>query len=623
MALIGIAGASPSAALAEEEQASLEANSLSNVRQVTEGFVKAGEGYFSPDGKTIIYQAVTADYPFYQIYTQPLAGGRPHRVSTGRGRTTCAYFHPSGEKILFASSHLDPKLDKTEADERKRLAEEAKSGQRRRYAWDFDPHMDIFEDEPDGKILRRLTNEPGYDAEGAWSADGKLIAFCSDRDGDPDIYLMNADGSNVRQLTDAPGYDGGPFISPDGRWVVFRSDRKEQHLLQLHAVSIDGKQEVVLTDNNGVNWAPYWHGSEPYLIWTGADHSKLAENPRARPNYDLWLMKYRAGEGQFGRGQVWRITDHATADVLPVFSPDGKQLMWTSNRTADGSSQLWIGDFKLPKADSQEKVSTQAAPENIRQRCLEVLRGGLASDEFWPAMHAAEALTLAGFGDEVRRALSPRLPKETDDQRRCGLARELVRAGDTANAEVMLDVLAKADTYGHTHAAESLYKVGQIGDGKLLQAAMRQQELPKLRMMAAAALARSGDTGVLALVRGYLDDSESDNRKIAAWILTRLGNASDIDPLRKNLKRETAAEPRAYVEHALACLGDAEGRQALAKNLAHAEPAVRIYAAEIAGHCGATDLRAQLEKLLADPVLDVRVRAAQSLLLLAQGRERK
>jgi TolB protein len=98
---------------------SIESKYLSNVQQVTRGMVKAGEGYFSPDGKTIVYQAQPLDYPFYQIFTQSLADGIPRRISTGRGRTTCAYFSPDGTKILFASSHLDPNMTKTEEDERK------------------------------------------------------------------------------------------------------------------------------------------------------------------------------------------------------------------------------------------------------------------------------------------------------------------------------------------------------------------------------------------------------------------------------------------------------------------------------------------------------------------------
>jgi Tol biopolymer transport system component len=326
-------------------QDSIEGKTLSNVRQVTSGMQKAGEGYFSPDGQSIIYQAVPLDYMFYQIYTQPLAGGRPKLLSTGRGRTTCSYFSPDGKKVLFASSHLDPKLADTEAAEKAQIEADKKAGVRRRYKWDFDPYTDIFEADLDGKILRQLTDTKGYDAEGAYSKDGKQIAFCSDRDGDADIYVMNADGSDVRQLTNAPGYDGGPFISPDGKWVIFRSDRKKAEWLQIFVIGIDGKNETALTDTTGVNWGPYWHPTKPYLIWAAADHS----DPSARPNYDLWLAKYETKEGKFTLGTPIRITDSPSTDILPVFSPDGTKLMWTSTRTEDHSSQLFVGDFKLPE----------------------------------------------------------------------------------------------------------------------------------------------------------------------------------------------------------------------------------------------------------------------------------
>lgn len=324
---------------------SVEQKFLSNIRQVTSGFVKAGEGYFSPDGKQIVYQAQPLDYPFYQIFTQPLAGAPPRRISTGRGRTTCSYFSPDGQRILFASSHLDPKIDETEAAERKQQEEDKKAGVRRRYKWDFDPYMDLFEADLSGHILRRLTDTPGYDAEGAYSKDGKQIAFCSDRDGDPDIYVMNSDGTNVRQLTNAPGYDGGPFISPDGKWVIFRSDRKKPEWLQIFVIGIDGQNETQLTDTQGVNWGPYWHPTKQLIIWSGADHS----DPNARPNYDLWLAYYQVAGGKFTLGSPIRVTDFPGADVLPVFSPDGKKLMWTSTRTDDHSSQLFIADFKLPE----------------------------------------------------------------------------------------------------------------------------------------------------------------------------------------------------------------------------------------------------------------------------------
>lgn len=325
---------------------SIESKYLSNIRQVTEGFAKAGEGYFSPDGKSIIFQAQPRDYPFYQIYTQPLDGKTPpHRISTGRGRTTCSYFSPDGKRVIFASSHLDPKMSETEEAAIKQAEEDAKSGRRRRYSWDFDPYTEIFEAAPDGSDLKQLTHEKGYDAEGAYTPDGKSIVFCSDRDGDPDLYVMDADGGNVRQLTNEPGYDGGPFTSPDGKWVIYRSDRKQPEFLQIHAIGLDGQHDVALTDNVGVNWAPYWHPTRPYIIWTGADHS----DPKARPNYDLWLMKYEVTDEGLKPGPITRITDTMGADVLPVFSPDGKHLMWTSTRTPDHSSQLFEADFNLPE----------------------------------------------------------------------------------------------------------------------------------------------------------------------------------------------------------------------------------------------------------------------------------
>lgn len=342
---------------------SVEGRYLLNVRQVTSGFVKAGEGYFSPDMTTIVYQAVRQQYPFYQVFTQPLAGGTPKLISTGRGRTTCSYFRPDGKRILFASSHLNPNLAKLEADERRKQAEERQSGHKRRYSWPFDPYMDIFVADLDGHITARLTHEYGYDAEGAYARDGRLIAYCHvteptkstgsntlDKQArNPDIWVMNADGSNKRRITSAPGYDGGPFISPDSRWIVYRTDRKRAEYLQVHVIGVDGKNDVTVTDNVGVNWGPYWHPTKPYLIWAGADHS----DPTVRPNYDLYLMRYGIDAGQFRPGPVVRITDSPAADVLPVFSPDGNKLMWTSTRSADHSSQLFIADFQIEESHSE------------------------------------------------------------------------------------------------------------------------------------------------------------------------------------------------------------------------------------------------------------------------------
>ncbi|MEZ6147878.1 MAG: biopolymer transporter Tol [Planctomycetaceae bacterium] len=320
------------------EVASQEAKHLANLRQVTFGLPRAGEGYFSPDGETIVYQAYPVGYPFYQIYVQRLDERVPQRISPGRGRTTCAYFTPDSKRIMFASAHTNPDMELNEAKARALAA----AGGGRRYEWDFDPSMDIYTVNADGTDLQQLTDAEGYDAEGSYSHDGKQIVFTSTRDGDPDLYIMDADGSNVRQLTDVDGYDGGPFFSPDDRWIIFRSDRDEQHMLQLFAISVDGEQEVQLThDLSTVNWAPYFHPSGDYIIWARADYSR---GPKFA-NFDLYTMDIDLEESTVTGGEVTRITYDEKADVLPVFSPNGKKLMWTSTRSEDGTSQLWIADW--------------------------------------------------------------------------------------------------------------------------------------------------------------------------------------------------------------------------------------------------------------------------------------
>ena len=307
-----------------------EAKHMANVRQVTFGLPRAGEGYFSPAGDTIVYQAYPVGYPFYQISVQKLDEKTPRLLSTGRGRTTCAFFNKEGSQILFASSHTDPKIDETELAAR----EEAAKGGRRRYLWDFDPHMELYLVNANGTGMKRLTDSPGYDAEGSFSPDGKQIVFTSSRDG-------------VVQLTNAKGYDGGPFFSPDGKWVIFRSDRQKEHMLQLFAMPLegktsDGKTEVQLTNNlEQVNWCPYFHPSSKYLIWSGADYSK---GPTSA-HFNLFTMDLDWSGGTLKGGDVKQITHSSAADVLPVFSPDGKSLMWTSTRTPDGTSQLWIADW--------------------------------------------------------------------------------------------------------------------------------------------------------------------------------------------------------------------------------------------------------------------------------------
>ncbi|MEZ5948737.1 MAG: HEAT repeat domain-containing protein [Planctomycetaceae bacterium] len=254
----------------------------------------------------------------------------------------------------------------------------------------------------------------------------------------------------------------------------------------------------------------------------------------------------------------------------------------------------------------------------LRALCLAKLREGLNSSEFWPAMHAAEALTLAGLEREVIASLQPRLLRETDDQRRCGLARELVRAGNRDSLRILFEILGNENSTGRVHAAESLYKVGEIGDGTLLRRAYAQPENTHLRLMAAAALAEAGDAESLIWLRGELRSEDRLSRQLSVWVLARLGNESDKAPLLRMREHEQDAVVRGMIANALACLGEPRGFQDLVGNLQSENPTVRVMAAEFAGYSRKAVAQEHLCPLLNDPVLDVRLRAAQSLLVLSK-----
>jgi TolB protein len=306
---------------------------LRNARQLTNIGVRSGEQYFDHAGERVIFQSVPDDYPFFQIYLlETLDGSAPPRlISTGRGKTTCPWFHPSDStRFIYASSHLDPNLDATEAKAREAAKTPPKRGGK--YQWDFDAHMDIFEAQitPDGAtVIRQLTSASGYDAECSYSPDGSKIVFTSLRDGDGEIYVMNADGSDATRITNQAGYDGGPFFSPDGKSICWRGDPQGNDQLQIYICNADGSNVRQLTDNGAVNWAPYFHPDSKRLIYATSIHGHR--------NYELYLL-------DIASGREARVTTWEGFDGLPAFNADGSKLIWTSKR-GGGLSQVWIADF--------------------------------------------------------------------------------------------------------------------------------------------------------------------------------------------------------------------------------------------------------------------------------------
>lgn len=353
-----------------EAAAALEAEFLTDVRQLTFEGRRAGEGYFSRDGNKMVFQSERAkDNPFFQIYLLDFETGDIEQISPGSGKTTCAWIHPNGERVLFASTHDDPDAtDKQQSEIQLR-----ESGKERRYSWDYDSQFEIFEYDIESKEYKNLTNVEGYDAEGSYSPDGKLIAFASNRHAysteltddqrkrfelDPasmmELYIMHADGSNVKRLTDVPGYDGGPFFSPDGKRLCWRRFSEDGATAEIMSMNINGTDVRQLTQMNAMSWAPFYHPSGDYLIFTTNRHGFA--------NFELYLVDTHA------ESEPVRVTYTKGFDGLPVFTPDGSSLAWTTNRTSTKQSQIfmakWDHEAALAKLAASKTKSNDIPSEN-------------------------------------------------------------------------------------------------------------------------------------------------------------------------------------------------------------------------------------------------------------------
>jgi Tol biopolymer transport system component len=329
-----------------------ESDLLSNIRQLVTDSLRSGEGYFSADGRELIYQSEQAgDNPFYQIFVLELASGVSRLVSPGVGLTTCAWIHPTQDLVMYSSTHEDPNARAKQAEE----IAIRESGIERAYGWDYDRHYDIYIANSDGSDTRNISNAEGYDAEGSYSADGSQILFASNREAYSrtlslaeqalfeddssyfmDLYVMDADGGNVRQLTRSPGYDGGPFFSPDGSKITWRRFNPDGNSAEIWTMDADGSNQRQLTADAMVAWAPYYHPSSEYLIYSS--------NQLGHANFELFLI-----DTQGARAPV-RVTNTDGTDILPVFSPGGDQLAWSTTRTPDGTSQLHIADWNHTRA---------------------------------------------------------------------------------------------------------------------------------------------------------------------------------------------------------------------------------------------------------------------------------
>ncbi|MEZ5289161.1 MAG: hypothetical protein R2712_31025, partial [Vicinamibacterales bacterium] len=224
------------------------------------------------------------------------------------------------------------------------------SGKERRYSWDYDPEMEIYAYKEGTKQLTRLTNARGYDAEAGYSPDGRLIVFSSTRgaydhaltdpekkqlETDPsyfaEIYVMNADGSNQRRLTNVPGYDGGPFFTSDGTHILWRRFDESGLIANVWMMNPDGSGATQITDFKAMSWAPYMHPSGEYILF--------ASNKLGFENFEIFMVD------PAGAKEPVRVTYSDGFDGLPVPSPDGTQIAFTSSRSGGGAGQIFLAQW--------------------------------------------------------------------------------------------------------------------------------------------------------------------------------------------------------------------------------------------------------------------------------------
>jgi TolB protein len=324
-----------------------EEKHLANVRQLTYGGDNA-EAYWSFDNSKLVFQSnnpawgLKCDQIFFTSLTDDLKNKKPKMVSTGGGRTTCSYFLPGDQSVLYASTFLGSKECPKDV--------ERKPGGK--YLWPVYDTYDIFVADLKGEIKKQLTTKRGYDAEATVSPKGDKIVFTSTRNGDLDLYTMDVNGSNVRQITHELGYDGGAFFSPDGSKIVFRASRpktdeqKKEYKdylaqglvapteMEIFICNADGSGLKQITNLGKANWAPFYHPSGKKILFSS--------NHKGTRGFQFNIFMIN----EDGTG-LEQITYDGVFDSFPMFSYDGKKLVFSSNRNNGGTrnTNLFVADW--------------------------------------------------------------------------------------------------------------------------------------------------------------------------------------------------------------------------------------------------------------------------------------
>ena len=326
-----------------------EESHFQNIRQLTFGGDNA-EAYWSYDGKSLVFQRTSLKdgIPCDQIFIgrvpeNPTAPFEFKLVSTGKGRTTCAFFTKDNQHIIYASTHLA-------SSDCPPVPDRAKYGNK--YIWPLYRSYDIFKADLNGKIIKQLTNSPFYDAEATLSPDGKKMIYTSTKDGDIELYIMELKSGKEKRITNELGYDGGAWFSPDGKKIIWRASRPKTEAaineykellaqdlvaptnMEVWVANVDGSDAKQVTNFGQANWAPTFMPDSKRIIFA-SNH----EYKRGFP-FNLYTIN---GDGS----NLQKVSRDKGFDAFPMFSPDGKRIVFASNRNNGGTrdTNVFIADW--------------------------------------------------------------------------------------------------------------------------------------------------------------------------------------------------------------------------------------------------------------------------------------
>ncbi len=320
---------------------------FSNVQQLTFGGDNA-EAYWSYDGKQIVFQrtSVKDGVPCDQIFIGmvPKQGEKFQykMVSTGKGRTTCAFFTKDNKHIIYASTYQA-------AAECPPVPDRSKYGNK--YIWPVYDSYEIYMADNNGKIVKQLTKTKGYDAEATLSPDGKKMLFTSMRDGDLDLYVMDLESKKVKRITNTLGYDGGAWFSNDGKKIVWRASRpktseevkeykellKESLVaptqMEVFIANADGSNAKQITNLGQANWAPNFLPDGRIIFCSNHEYK------RSFP-FNMYTIN---SDGS----KLEKVSRDKGFDAFPMISYNGKKIIFSSNRNNGGTREtnLFIADW--------------------------------------------------------------------------------------------------------------------------------------------------------------------------------------------------------------------------------------------------------------------------------------